>query len=129
VGRIIFPFVGLSEFRRTQMSAHRKSKWRFSGDWAAGCYGCRWQLGQEPKGVKYPAIDGLIKEGDEVAGDVADKEVLDAAIIGSAQAVEHYEIARYGTLIAWAEAIGHSFIWNRFFKVTFTSDGTVFSLW
>jgi ferritin-like metal-binding protein YciE len=57
--------------------------------------------------VKCPAIDGLIKEGDEVAGDVADKEVLDAAIIGSAQAVEHYEMARYGTLIAWAEAIGH----------------------
>jgi ferritin-like metal-binding protein YciE len=49
----------------------------------------------------------LIKEGDEVAGDVADKEVLDAAIVGSAQAVEHYEMARYGTLIAWAEAIGH----------------------
>jgi len=49
----------------------------------------------------------LIKEGDEVASDVADKEVLDAAIIGSAQAVEHYEMARYGTLIAWAEAIGH----------------------
>jgi ferritin-like metal-binding protein YciE len=65
------------------------------------------KLGEEPKGVKCPAIDGLIKEGDEVAGDVADKEVLDAAIIGSAQAVEHYEMARYGTLIAWAEAIGH----------------------
>jgi ferritin-like metal-binding protein YciE len=44
---------------------------------------------------------------DQVAGEVADKEVLDAAIIGSAQAVEHYEIARYGTLIAWAESAGH----------------------
>jgi ferritin-like metal-binding protein YciE len=65
------------------------------------------KLGEEPKGVQCPAIDGLIKEGDEVAGDVADKEVLDAAIIGAAQAVEHYEMARYGTLIAWAEAIGH----------------------
>jgi len=52
-------------------------------------------------------MDGLVEEGDEVAGDVADKEVLDAAIIGSAQAVEHYEMARYGTLIAWAQAIGH----------------------
>jgi ferritin-like metal-binding protein YciE len=65
------------------------------------------KLGQEPKGVQCPAIDGLIKEADEVAGEVEDKEVLDAAIIGSAQAVEHYEIARYGTLIAWAESIGH----------------------
>jgi len=54
-----------------------------------------------------PANDGLISEADEVAGEVADKEVLDAAIIGSAQAVEHYEIARYGTVIAWAESVGH----------------------
>jgi ferritin-like metal-binding protein YciE len=65
------------------------------------------QLGREPKGVKCPAIDGLISEADEVAGEVEDRDVLDAAIVGSAQAVEHYEIARYGTLIAWAEALGH----------------------
>jgi ferritin-like metal-binding protein YciE len=65
------------------------------------------KLGQETEGVQCPAIDGLIEEADEVAGEVADKEVLDAAIIGSAQAVEHYEIARYGTLIAWAESAGH----------------------
>ena len=66
------------------------------------------KLGQTPKGVDCPAIDGLIKEADEVAGEVYDKKVLDAAIIGSAQAVEHYEISRYGTLIAWAEELGHS---------------------
>ena len=42
----------------------------------------------------------------ETAGEVEDKTVLDAAIIASAQAVEHYEIARYGTLIAWAEQLG-----------------------
>jgi ferritin-like metal-binding protein YciE len=65
------------------------------------------KLGEKPKGVKCPAIDGLISEADEVTGDVADKEVLDAAIVGAAQSVEHYEIARYGTLIAWAEALGH----------------------
>ena len=65
------------------------------------------KLAKQPEGVKCPAIDGLIEEGDEIAGEVADKEVLDAAIVGAAQAVEHYEIARYGTLIAWAEAIGH----------------------
>jgi ferritin-like metal-binding protein YciE len=66
------------------------------------------KLGQEPKGVDCPAMDGLIKEADEVAGEVEDKKVLDAAIIGSAQAVEHYEISRYGTLIAWAEELGHN---------------------
>jgi ferritin-like metal-binding protein YciE len=41
-----------------------------------------------------------------VAGEVADKQVLDAAIVGSAQAVEHYEIARYGTLRNWARDLG-----------------------
>jgi ferritin-like metal-binding protein YciE len=65
------------------------------------------KLGKEPKGVKCPAIDGLIEEADEVAGEVGDKQVLDAAIIGAAQSVEHYEIARYGTLIAWADELGH----------------------
>jgi ferritin-like metal-binding protein YciE len=65
------------------------------------------KLGHEPKGVQCPAIDGLISEADEVAGEVADKQVLDAAIVGAAQSVEHYEIARYGTLIAWADELGH----------------------
>lgn len=65
------------------------------------------KLGQQPEAVQCPSIDGLIKEADEVAGDVADKDVLDAAIVGAAQAVEHYEMARYGTLIAWAEVLGH----------------------
>jgi ferritin-like metal-binding protein YciE len=61
------------------------------------------KLGQQPQGVQCPAIDGLIAEADEVAGEVEDKQVLDAAVIGAAQSVEHYEIARYGTLIAWAD--------------------------
>lgn len=65
------------------------------------------KLGQAPKGVDCPAIDGLIKESNETAGEIADKTVLDAAIVANAQAVEHYEIARYGTLIAWAEELGH----------------------
>jgi ferritin-like metal-binding protein YciE len=65
------------------------------------------KLGQEPQGVKCPAIDGLISEADEIAGEVVDKDVLDAAIVGAAQSVEHYEIARYGTLIAWAESLGY----------------------
>ncbi|MDP1027666.1 ferritin-like domain-containing protein [Sphingomonas sp. KR1UV-12] len=64
--------------------------------------------GLKPKGVTCPAIDGIIKEANEVAGEVADKAVLDAALTASAQAVEHYEIARYGTLIAWAEQLGRT---------------------
>jgi len=65
------------------------------------------KLGKQPSGTDCPAIDGLIKEADETASEIADKAVLDAAIIANAQAVEHYEIARYGTLIAWAEELGH----------------------
>jgi len=65
------------------------------------------KLGKEPKGTDCPAIDGIIKESDEIAGEISDKHVLDAALITGAQAVEHYEINRYGTLIAWAEALGH----------------------
>lgn len=63
-------------------------------------------LGEEPKGATCPAIEGIIKEANDVAGDIADKAVLDAALIASAQAVEHYEITRYGTLIAWATQLG-----------------------
>ena len=62
--------------------------------------------GAKAKAVDCPAIDGIIKEANEVIGDVDDKDVLDAAIIAAAQAVEHYEIARYGTLIAWAKELG-----------------------
>jgi ferritin-like metal-binding protein YciE len=65
------------------------------------------KLGQKPSGTDCPAIDGLIKESDETAGEIDDKSVLDAAIVANAQAVEHYEMARYGTLIAWAEELGH----------------------
>lgn len=62
--------------------------------------------GSKAEGVDCPAIDGIIEETEEITGDVADKEVLDAAIIAAAQAVEHYEITRYGTLIAWAKQLG-----------------------
>ena len=62
--------------------------------------------GVEAKGVECPAIDGIIEEADEIIGEVDDKKVLDAALIAAAQAVEHYEITRYGTLIAWAKQLG-----------------------
>jgi ferritin-like metal-binding protein YciE len=65
-------------------------------------------IGAVPKSIDCPAIDGIIEEADEIAGDIADKSVLDAALIASAQAAEHYEIARYGSLIAWARQLGRN---------------------
>ncbi len=64
--------------------------------------------GVEAKEVNCPAIDGILEEADEVSGEVEDKQVLDAALIASAQAVEHYEMTRYGTLVAWAKQLGRS---------------------
>ena len=64
--------------------------------------------GHDPKGADCPAIDGIIEEANAVAGDVDDKDVLDAALIAAAQAVEHYEMTRYGTLIAWAKQLGRN---------------------
>ena len=62
--------------------------------------------GVEAKGIDCPAIDGIIEEADDIIADIEDKKVLDAALIAAAQAVEHYEITRYGTLIAWAKQLG-----------------------
>ena len=64
--------------------------------------------GVEVKGQDCPAIDGIIEEADDVAGEVEDKSVLDAALIAAAQAVEHYEMTRYGTLVAWAKQLGRA---------------------
>ncbi|MCA6111383.1 YciE/YciF ferroxidase family protein [Bradyrhizobium cenepequi] len=64
--------------------------------------------GAKVKAVDCPAIDGIIEEADDVAGEVADKDVLDAALINAAQAAEHYEIVRYGSLIAWARQLGRN---------------------
>lgn len=58
------------------------------------------------RGIKCDAIEGLIQEAQDMIDDVEDEEVLDAAILSNGQAVEHYEIARYGTLIAWANQLG-----------------------
>ena len=63
-------------------------------------------LGENPRGTRCPGIDGILSEGDEVLGDVEGRTVTNAAVVASAQAVEHYEITRYGTLIAWATELG-----------------------
>jgi len=65
-------------------------------------------LGAAVKAMDCPAIDGIIREADEVAGEVADKSVLDAAVINAARAAEHYEIARYGSMVAWAKQLGRN---------------------
>ena len=63
---------------------------------------------EKPKGTRCPGINGLISEGEDLVGEIGDKKVLDAAIISSAQAVEHYEITRYGALITWARELGRN---------------------
>ena len=64
--------------------------------------------GAEVKAVDCPAIDGIIEEADDVVGEVADDAALDGALINAAQAAEHYEMARYGSLIAWAKQLGRN---------------------
>ena len=63
-------------------------------------------LGEKPAGVECKAIQGIIEEGQEILQEFRDGEALDAGLIAAAQAVEHYEIARYGTLLAWAKQLG-----------------------
>jgi len=63
-------------------------------------------LGQKPEAIPCEAIKGILKEGDEVAEDFKGEPALDAGLIAAAQAVEHYEIARYGAMRAWAEKLG-----------------------
>ena len=60
----------------------------------------------KPEGERCPAIDGIIKEGDELMKEIKDGTTLDAAILAAAQAAEHYEIARYGALVSWAQRLG-----------------------
>ncbi len=64
--------------------------------------------GKQAEGHKCPAIDGIIREAEEVMGEIEDQEVMNTAIVALAQAVEHYEITRYGALIAWADELGQS---------------------
>jgi len=63
-------------------------------------------LDREADETTCPAIDGIIKAANATAADIDDKSVLDAALAFGAQMVEHYEIAQYGTLIAWARELG-----------------------
>jgi ferritin-like metal-binding protein YciE len=63
-------------------------------------------IGKKPQGKTCAAINGIVKEGDEIAKEFKGSPALDAGLLAAAQAVEHYEISRYGTLKAWAEELG-----------------------
>ena len=77
--------------------------------------------GATPESVDCPAIDGILEEAQEVAGEAADKQVMDAALIAAAQAVEHYEMTRYGTLIAWAKTLGRD-DWANVLKANLSEE-------
>ena len=63
-------------------------------------------MGVKTKGEKCKAMEGIIKEAESMMSEKADESVMDAALIGSAQRVEHYEIAAYGTVCTWAKQLG-----------------------
>lgn len=63
-------------------------------------------LGKPARGKTCPAIDGIIEEGQEILEEFKDSPAIDAGLLAAAQAVEHYEIARYGTLKSWAVQLG-----------------------
>ncbi len=63
-------------------------------------------VGKRAQGKTCPAIDGIVEEGEEIIDEFKGTPALDAGLISAAQAVEHYEITRYGTLKRWAEVLG-----------------------
>lgn len=63
-------------------------------------------IDKKPQAKKCAAIDGILEEGQEIIKDYKGSPALDAGMLAAAQAVEHYEISRYGTLCAWAEELG-----------------------
>jgi ferritin-like metal-binding protein YciE len=65
-------------------------------------------LEESPKGKKCKGMEGIVEEGGDVSGEKYEESVMDAALIGAAQRVEHYEIAAYGTLIEFAKLLGES---------------------
>ena len=64
-------------------------------------------IGKRPRGKTCPAIDGIVEEGEEIMEEFKGSPALDAGLLAAAQAVEHYEISRYGTLRAWAQQLGY----------------------
>jgi len=66
------------------------------------------EIGEKPQGKTCDAIMGILEEGKEIMDEYKGSPALDAGLLAAAQAVEHYEISRYGTLRTWAEELGYS---------------------
>jgi ferritin-like metal-binding protein YciE len=64
-------------------------------------------IGKRPQGKTCAAMDGIVEEGEEIMEEYKDSPAHDAGLLAAAQAVEHYEITRYGTLAAWARQLGN----------------------
>lgn len=65
-------------------------------------------IGETAKGEECPAIEGIMEEAEQLLAEISNAKTKDAALIAAAQAVEHYEITRYGTLVSWAKQLGHT---------------------
>jgi ferritin-like metal-binding protein YciE len=65
-------------------------------------------IGKRARGKTCAAIEGILEEGEEIMEEFKDSPALDAGLLAAAQAVEHYEMSRYGTLKAWAKQLGYS---------------------
>ncbi|RKE80188.1 DUF892 family protein [Rhizobium sp. AG855] len=65
-------------------------------------------IGKRPRGKTCAAIEGILEEGEEIMEEFKGSPALDAGLLAAAQAVEHYEISRYGTLKAWAQQLGYT---------------------
>ena len=78
-------------------------------------------LDTDPKGDKCPAIEGILKEGRDLISEIGDEDVMNVGLVAAAQAVEHYEITRYGALIAWATELGRTDV-VPFFKASLAEE-------
>jgi ferritin-like metal-binding protein YciE len=81
-------------------------------------------LGKAPRGKTCDAILGIIEEGKEIMDEYKGTQALDAGLVSAAQAVEHYEIARYGTLATWAKQLGHKEALNLFLETLKEEEAT-----
>ena len=92
-----------SDALREAFEEHEKETKEQIGNLEKAFEHCGWKA----KGEKCEAIEGILEEGEEIMDEAEDADTRDAGMIAAAQAVEHYEITRYGTLVAWAKRLGH----------------------
>ena len=100
----------LPKMAKAAQSAALKAAFQKHFKETEGQIGAAWKVFKSidvaPKGKKCEAIEGIIEEGAEIMQEFKGAPALDAGLVSAAQAVEHYEIARYGTLKRWAEQLG-----------------------